>query len=1121
MTGTAYRFLPWARRGLAAALPAVADGAALPSRARVEVGVVVAGAGNVSTATTLYGPGDVVGLDPTVIVRTLPRPDSTNVEPNYLAAVDFDQPELPWLFTPGGAPASNRLRPWLVLVVVHDRPGVAVTVSSGTVLPRLTIDSGAAAELPDLADSWAWAHAQLLDTDAGTTPAAVGQALADHPDRNVSRLLCPRRLEPDQRWIACLVPAFDAGVTRGLGGVPDPGTALQPAWTSPDRVELPVYYHWRFQTGPQGDFESLARRLKPYEASARLGRVKMHIGAASPFVGLPLEDPARFLDMDGALQALPVPTDGAEAAEEQLSDVPEQVRADLEKVSALLADAADGKLDGVAPDEAPALGPPLYAGQHHRRTTVTEDDDTWFRELNTDPRARVAAGLGAEVMRKYQEDVVAACWEQVGNVLAVEAALSRARLCLEVGLRFRERHLASLPAARLLQLAAPVAARTVVDGETLPALAAPTSYPDRTTDAAMRRRTAPTSRIIAGVARRSATPAGREAVVTAGLRLVATLAGGRADVDASRFPVPVVDGLPAAMPQPDERGTVSLERFGVSVRVDRAGATALGRASRALQTAPAVSGADLLRPRTDVRASGLFGSAQLEAAREASRLQLDGVLARLHPGEEPTVGSLVGASTSAALDVVAAGARNDDQAGVLLQTGKVLTAHPLGIRAGGDLVVLNPPGVPNVTVARLGTLPGVSPAGVGDVVGRLPAGSIPALRLRRGGGVLAPPPDGGSVPAREGTTVTAPPLLRDAAVIGRFEQAMGEVAVHTAVGDEPPTLRLVPFPLAAAAAGLLTRTDPRVTHPRRLDTMVSIAGLEVTGVLADPARAPAWLVAPLLDRVMAYPVLELPAYTYLAGYDRTRFCPGVDEVPPESITLLETNPRFIAAFMAGLNQETCQELLWRGYPSDGRGTPWRRFWARVDGAPDIDELHRWGPHPGPAGVADDLRAQTTDPRGNLVLMLRGDLLRRYPNTMVVAVRAVLQSGREQPSGLPDDLRTPVFAGRFDPDVSFFGFPLTRDDLTQGDGWFFGLMEPVTEPRFGFDETVGRETPAPTTWNDVAWPDLGVPAGGRLTVAELSSLGLAPGPGRADAVAAALYQRPFELLVHARHLVRES
>jgi hypothetical protein len=139
--------------------------------------------------------------------------------------------------------------------------------------------------------------------------------------------------------------------------------------------------------------------------------------------------------------------------------------------------------------------------------------------------------------------------------------------------------------------------------------------------------------------------------------------------------------------------------------------------------------------------------------------------------------------------------------------------------------------------------------------------------------------------------------------------------------------------------------------------------------------------------------------------------------------------------------------------------------------------------------------------------------------MAIAVRAVRVSGRQKPSELPADLRTPVFAGQFDPDVSFFGFPLVSGDLTSGEGWFFGLMEPVTEPRFGFDETVGRETANATSWNDVAWPDLGVPPAGLLKVTHLSALGLTPSVGQADGVAAALFQRPFKLLVHARHLLK--
>ncbi len=69
-------------------------------------------------------------------------------------------------------------------------------------------------------------------------------ALAARPAMNVSRLLAPRRLQPGRRYAACLVPAFDAGVVRGLGGEPDESGPLGPAWPvlGGGDVRLPVYY---------------------------------------------------------------------------------------------------------------------------------------------------------------------------------------------------------------------------------------------------------------------------------------------------------------------------------------------------------------------------------------------------------------------------------------------------------------------------------------------------------------------------------------------------------------------------------------------------------------------------------------------------------------------------------------------------------------------------------------------------------------------------------------------------------------------------------------------------------------------------------------------------------------
>ena len=71
-------------------------------------------------------------------------------------------------------------------------------------------------ELPDLEESWAWVHAQVVGTAADTLD-ALRQAVETAPARTVARLLSPRRLDPDVTYIACVVPAFDVGRKAGLG----------------------------------------------------------------------------------------------------------------------------------------------------------------------------------------------------------------------------------------------------------------------------------------------------------------------------------------------------------------------------------------------------------------------------------------------------------------------------------------------------------------------------------------------------------------------------------------------------------------------------------------------------------------------------------------------------------------------------------------------------------------------------------------------------------------------------------------------------------------------------------------------------------------------------------------
>src|SRR5215510_1550166 len=187
-------FLPWVQPGVAANIPDEAtDQLTANQRSRITLPVTLA-INNVPVPQTvrLYGPANVKGIDPQQVVRTEPKPGTNNFEPNYFPAIEFDRPDFPWLFTPAKADVSNRLRPWLCLIVVRKQKGVTLRTGQNLLLPILEIkgETQPKDELPDLAESWAWAHAQVT----GSPPQEVSlkQSLAGDPALNLSRLLCPR-----------------------------------------------------------------------------------------------------------------------------------------------------------------------------------------------------------------------------------------------------------------------------------------------------------------------------------------------------------------------------------------------------------------------------------------------------------------------------------------------------------------------------------------------------------------------------------------------------------------------------------------------------------------------------------------------------------------------------------------------------------------------------------------------------------------------------------------------------------------------------------------------------------------------------------------------------------------
>ncbi|MGP4090921.1 hypothetical protein [Streptomyces sp. KR55] len=475
------------------------------------------------------------------------------------------------------------------------------------------------------------------------------------------------------------------------------------------------------------------------------------------------------------------------------------------------------------------------------------------------------------------------------------------------------------------------------------------------------------------------------------------------------------------------------------------------------------------------------------------------------------------ASLAAVLAAIRDGVAANPEAPALLLdlTGARPRVAGLDVDGRGQLVVRTPVATPSVPVGRVApSLLRADTATVAAAIGDLPAGALAPVR-RPGTAppvtVTGRPPVGGvpQPPASATPTKTLPTPMRDLAVISRFESAWNRIPQAVSPAPAVPTRTAVPFAVTDAKTAVLAATDPATIVPRRLATMLSVAGTSLLAVADDRL-----VVSHTADRVLAFPELPVPVYQLLARYGPDRFLPGIDAIPLNTITLLETNPRFVEAFLIGMNHEMNRELLWREYPTDRRGTPFRHFWGWYDGRSDIPPIHTW---------ATDTtlgRNARSGGDGQLVLLVRGDLLRRYPNTSVVAWRASGLDLKDPPG--PGDVVRPVFGGRFDPDVTFFGFPLTEADM-EGDGWFFVLQEQPTEPRFGFDESPADTTPGPIgVWPDATWQHTATEPGSHLLIAGNPLAGATRGgvtfAANAAHLAAITLQKPVRVAVRSGQLL---
>jgi hypothetical protein len=1050
-----YTFLPWLRQGLGNSIIAQDMATAVVTRATVNVALSVAGTGISATSgnpppinkdVSLYGPGDVIGIEPRAIVKVEPRNWITNFEPNYMPYVEFYNECFPWLYTPA-APrtAEHRLRPWIMLVVLEEEKEFEDGKNiEGKPLPYITLKVNATSVFPGADQLWAWAHVHVngnpspSDSQSRSSNTAsflpeVENIVNSTPDLVYSRILCPRRLKENTPYHAFLIPVFESGRLAGLGFDPDaeienankslgPADKLHATYSAwkdytgrKEPQQYPYYYRWYFRTGTVGDFEYLVRLLQPKPIDSRVGRRDMDVQRPmGNFAGISDPRLGGLLKLGGALQ---VPFDGLKPEEKvdvrifdqwaepypqefqerlakfiNLADDYTQKSSDLANAGSALENTFDPQTLRVDPD--PLITPPLYGRWHamvtrllrERNNSFVPNYTNWIDDLNLDPRWRVGAGFGTKVIQNKQEEYMDAAWVQVGSIIEANRRIREAELAKRASVVWYRDHLMSVSRNNqelLLRLAAPLQKRVLTQGKTAYYAIKTSPVPNASVSPAMRRITRPRGHLV------------KSLIFDSKVR---------------------TDNL--------------IERINTE-QVTPA------RPKQAPSELPTLN--DVVK---DVRPKGIPGFlldwlAKYSWVRYVPLLLIILIVLVLLAAKFAPVGQAIAYPTIAALVGLFEWLRRLRK--TVRKTDSILPENQQP-EAVADL-----PKSPDFKI---------TPVGSNFLPSHGSTDSVEAQRYKN-------------------------------ALLDSFTFVQDSIA---ATHQTPP----IKLNLSRLVSDTVTAIDPNLTLPRHIAASVH---------LPDRIQAE---IGETFKQAMAYPEFDIPMYKPLIELSSEHFLPNINFIEQNTISLLETNQKFIESYMVGLNHEFTRELLWREFPTDLRGSYFRQFWdvsgylnkdnlgpsALREKLRDIPPLHLWSKR-SDLGDHDHREASGDKKEEELVLVIRGELLKKYPTAVIYAHKAKWQrkadgtidntKPRDFDDSLPEEavVKTPLYEAKVDPDIYFLGFDLTTaqakggsgDNESDEAGWFFVIKERPGEPRFGLDINSGKSGGSLQQWGDLGWPDV--------------------------------------------------
>lgn len=1063
-----YTFLPWLRQGIANNIVDKIDAPRGPnSHLRPSVNVqfhIKANNKNgkpINKTLQLYGPGEILKIARRAIVRTDPLDGITNFEPNYLATIEFYDEDFPWRYTPA-ASDGHRLHPWITLIVLEE--GEFDKGTTVTPLPSIIIsDEKIPIVFPNKDELWAWAHVHVndsltnsiitKDTDEVLPVLPELEKLLDKdPDRAFSRIICPRRLRPNTPYHAFLVPVFESGRLAGIGTEDlDHLPGLHPtlfAWEKYEKRSnnkpniFPYYYRWYFRTGVVGDFEYLVRLLKPRPVDSRVGTRPFDV--TNPGANLPGIDDRNRPDVD---------------EKDKLGGVLRLGGALQVPYASLDGDAKKefDKFDNWANTETGA------EFQDKLANFINLADEYKYESV---PVAHENSGLPFEVVDDDLDDPLITAplygqWhaltqrlkkDRKGNKLpnddnwVHELNLDpRYRIAAGFGTKVIQKNQEEYMDAAWEQIGDVLEANRIIRQAQVGEIVS---------DKWNKKHLIPLTR-------------NKYLWMTEPVHNRVTSHGKTIKYLVKNSLVPPVVFSPE-MRRAVRPGSVVVRRL-----------QGTGSELTPENVIEGINEGELRPSPVKPTPAATTINEVIDTYKPASIPKFIYDLLKRFPWLKYLF--LIIAFIIAAIIVFWG-----------IFQGNIPTGGAIGILSaiiGLALIIYN--SFLNIE-KQVNSVESMREENqTPETVDNLP--NLPGFEL-------TPTDSETEFPAGE----------KDSQEGKNFKEALRNnyelIQASIATAKEPPKEKL---DLNLIYKDLVEKLNPYRTIRRK--TYFRFAP---TRFMPSPDDE--------IKEAMAYPVYDTPMYKPLVEISADLLLPNINYISQNSITLLETNQKFIEAYLVGLNHEFGRELLWREYPTDQRGSYFRQFWdpkSKYSGQDnsdtsqeelkeslkDIPEIDKWDkkwPIKSKLGEHDNRedRKEAQKNKQETVLVIRGELLKKYPNAVIFAQKArwplksngeinteaersLIDVTTEEEADPPEDkIKTPLYEARVEPDIYFFGFDLSIEDAMgkeakdpdakEHPGWFFVIQERPGEPRFGADvpgvDQNGRENIV--VWNDYSWND---------------------------------------------------